>query len=325
MTKVVGVGNALVDLLIRIEDDKMLNELNLPKGSMTLVDESTKNHISQISKNLNKEMASGGSAANTIHGLARMGVETGFIGTIGRDETGKFFKTDLEKSNIRPMLNLSDTPSGIASTLISSDGERTFGTFLGAAIELSGNSLTDDHFKGFDILHVEGYLVQNHELLERILVLAKMNGLKISIDLASYNVVESNLAFLKDMVDKYVDIVFANEEEAKAFTGMDPEQALEEISKSAELVVVKIGSKGSLVKTGGKKYMVEAIKTDVVDTTGAGDLYAAGFIYALINNMKMEQAAYIGSLLASNVIENIGAKISDSKWVAIHDEVKKIR
>lgn len=324
MAKVVGVGNALVDLLIKIEDDKMLAELNLPKGSMTLVDEPTKKHIGQISKHLDKEMASGGSAANTIHGLARLGVETAFIGTIGRDETGEFFKNDLKRSNIKPMLNLSDTPSGIASTLISKDGERTFGTFLGAAIELSAADLKDADFKGFDILHVEGYLVQNHELLERILVLGKNNGLKISIDLASYNVVEANLEFLKEMVAKYVDIVFANEEEAKSFTGMEPDAALEELSKVTELAVVKIGSKGSMVKVGGKKTMIDAVRSDVIDTTGAGDLYAAGFLYALINGMEMSNAGFIGALLASNVIETIGAKIPEGKWEGIHQKVKKL-
>lgn len=324
MAKVVGVGNALVDLLIKIDNDSMLKNLKLPKGSMTLVDEETKNHIAESSLHLEKQMASGGSAANTIHGLARLGIETGFIGTVGSDPTGDFFKSDLEKSGIRPMLNISGNPSGIASTLISKDGERTFGTYLGAAIELSGNDLTDAHFKGFDILHVEGYLVQNHELLERILVLAKANGLKISIDMASYNVVEANLEFLKRMVAEYVDIVFANEEEAKAFTGLEPDEALEEIAKVAEIAIVKIGSKGSMIKTGGSKYVVDAITSNALDTTGAGDLYAGGFLYAMIKGMKMDHAAYIGSLLASNVIQTIGAKIPDEKWDGIHKEIEKL-
>ena len=169
MAKILGIGNALVDLLIRIDDDELLNELELPKGSMVLVDEKKKNLISEMSKHLPREMASGGSAANTIHGLAKLGVETAYIGTIGKDETGAFFSEDLVQNNIHPILNLSNTPSGIASTLISKDSERTFGTYLGAAIELSADSLKREQFVGYDMMHVEGYLVQNHDLLETAL------------------------------------------------------------------------------------------------------------------------------------------------------------
>lgn len=324
MTKVIGIGNALVDLLIKLDDDKLLAELNLPKGSMTLVDEKTKALIAEKSLHLEKDMASGGSAANTIHGLAQLGVSTAFVGTIGQDETGDFFSSDLEKSNIKPLLNRSVTPSGLASTMISQDSERTFGTYLGAAIELSGKDLSLAQFTAYDILHVEGYLVQNHELLETILKLAKEAGLKISIDMASYNVVEDNLEFFKRMVKQYVDILFANEEEAKAFTGKEPEEALHEMAGEVELAVVKIGSKGSMVKTGEEVVYIDAIRSNATDTTGAGDLYAAGFIYGLINNMDLKKAGFVGSLLASNVIANIGAKIPDDKWSNIKEEIKNL-
>jgi len=324
MTKVLGIGNALVDLLIRLEDDRMLDDLHLPKGSMTLVGEDTKDQIAEKSKHLNRDMASGGSAANTIHGLARLGIETAFIGTIGRDETGEFFKKDLEKSHIHPLLNLSDTPSGLASTLISPDGERTFGTYLGASIELSAADLTPEMFAGYEILHVEGYLVQNHQLLESILKLAKDAGLKISIDLASYNVVEENLDFLKEMVRKYVDIVFANEEEAKAFTGLDAREALDQLADFTEITIVKTGSKGSLVKSSGKTIIIDAISANVVDTTGAGDLYAAGFLYGMIREKDLKTSGRIGSLLATEVIEVTGAKIPDDRWGTIMEEINKL-
>lgn len=325
MAKILGVGNALVDLLITLEDDNLLEDLNLPKGSMTLVDENTKNLIAEKSNKLNKDMASGGSAANTIHGLAKLGVETSFIGTVGNDANGNFFHDDLEESNINPLLYRSKTPTGLASTLISQDSERTFGTFLGAAIELSGSDFTPEQFNGFDVLHVEGYLVQNHELLETILKYAKQAGLKISVDMASYNVVETNLDFFKDMVDKYVDIVFANEEEAKSFTGLEPEEALHTIAGSAEISVVKVGSKGSMVKKGESIIVVEPIQTNVIDTTGAGDAYAAGFLYGYTQNMSLEAAGKIGSLLASATIESLGARINDNRWDNILKEVAAIK
>lgn len=321
MKKVLGIGNALVDALNKLKSDDLLKELGLPKGSMQLVDAKTSAIIHEKSKNLEQEMASGGSAANTIHGLANLGVETAFIGTVGDDEIGNFFINDLQKSGIKPILNISKTASGLANAMISPDGERTFGTFLGAAIELSPDDLKPEQFKGYDILHVEGYLVQNHDLLERILQIAKEQGLEISLDLASYNVVEDNLDFLKKMVEQYVDIVFANEEEAKAFTGKEPEDALNMLAEVVKIAIVKVGSKGSMIKMDDKVNNVGVESTEVVDTTGAGDLYAAGFLFGYVNNLSPKKSGEIGALLAAKVIADYGAKISDDDWKEIKSRI----
>ncbi len=318
--KIIGIGNALVDVLTQLESDDLLHVLDLPKGSMQLVDAERSAQIQEKSKQLKKQMASGGSAANTIHGLAKLGMETAFIGSVGKDETGKFFEEDLKASGIQPVLLHSDSPSGIANGMISPDGERTFGTFLGAALDLSADKLKPEHFKGYDMLHVEGYLVQNHDLLEKILQLAKENGLKVSLDLASYNVVEDNLEFLRNMVKRYVDIVFANEEEAKAFSGKDPREALDDIANLTDVAVVKVGSKGSMVKQGNQVVNIQPIKAKALDTTGAGDLYASGFLYGFINNLGFEKAGYIGSLLSGTVIEVLGAKFGEDKW----NEIRKM-
>ena len=324
MTKVLGIGNALVDLLISLKNDDLLIELNLPKGSMTLVDEATKDNIARLSSSLKKEMASGGSAANTVHGLARLGVETAFIGKIGQDEIGEFFRNDLQKSGIKPLLHESNSSSGLASAMISPDGERTFGTYLGAAVEMSGKDLRQAQFEGYNILHAEGYLVQNHELLESILKYASASGLLVSLDLASYNVVEANLHFLRKMSEKYVDLIFANEEEAKSFTGKEPVAALDEIAKISKIAVVKIGKKGSLVRSGGSVFEIPSQAVEALDTTGAGDLYASGFIYGLIKGLPLEKAGAIGTILATSVIENIGAKIPDSLWPELKKKINDI-
>lgn len=320
--KIIGIGNALVDVLTQLESDDLLSELDLPKGSMQLVDAARSAQIQEKSKSLSKQRASGGSAANTIHGLAKLGMETAFIGSVGKDETGSFFEEDLKNSKIRPVLFHTNSPSGIANGMISKDGERTFGTFLGAALDLSADQLKPEHFKGYDLLYIEGYLVQNHKLLETSLELAKENGLKVALDLASYNVVEENRDFLRDMVVKYVDIVFANEEESKAFSGMEPAQALEEISKLTQIAVVKVGGKGSLVKQGDQVVVIKPIQAQPVDTTGAGDLYASGFLYGWMNNLGFEKAGYIGSLLAGTVIEVLGAKFGDEKWEEIKGKIR---
>ena len=321
MKKVLGIGNALVDALNKLKNDNLLTELGLPKGSMQLVDAETSAAIQKKSKDLEKEMASGGSAANTIHGLANLGVETAFIGTVGDDDIGNFSINDSKKSGIKPLLNMSKTPSGLANAMISPDGERTFGTYLGAAIELSASDLKPEQFKDYDILHVEGYLVQNHDLLEAILKTAKAQGLEISLDLASYNVVEDNLDFLKKMVDQYVDIVFANEEEAKAFTGEEPENALNSLAEVTKIAIVKVGSKGSMIKENGDVAQVGVEATKVVDTTGAGDLYAAGYLFGHVNNFSHEKSGKIGALLASKVIADYGAKISDADWKEIKNRI----
>jgi sugar/nucleoside kinase (ribokinase family) len=166
--------------------------------------------------------------------------------------------------------------------------------------------------------------VQNHELIEGAVRLARQAGLVVSIDLASYNVVEANLDFLHKLVRDYVDIVFANEEESKAFTGLEPEAALEEIAKMCEMAIVKVGAKGSLVKSGSDQVSVGAIKANPLDTTGAGDLYAAGFLFGLSNNYSLEKCAQLGGLLGGNVIEVIGPKMDAIRWEAIKSKVAEI-
>ncbi len=324
MKKILGIGNALVDIMTELDHDGYLPEFGLPKGSMTLVDAQKSRDVYEGTQHLNKTVRSGGSAANTIHGIARMGLETGFIGKIGRDELGKVFHDDLEASNVRTHLSQSPTESGRAMALISPDAERTFATYLGAAVELSEQDLDESIFSDYDILHVEGYLVQNHALLLRALKIARNHNLRISVDMASYNVVEANRDFLYSVLREFVDIVFANEDEARALTGKEPTAALDEIAMHCEIAVVKTGRNGSLVKAGGQKYPIGIIPVRSIDTTGAGDLYASGFLYGIAKNLPLDKCGKIGAVLAGNVIEVVGAKISDKRWEQIKHSMEKI-
>jgi sugar/nucleoside kinase (ribokinase family) len=324
MKKVLGMGNALVDVLIRIHDDSLLQKFGLPKGSMQLVDLDKSRFMQESMRDLNFEVASGGSAANTINGLANLGAPCGYIGKISNDQNGAHFRADMTSKGIEALLLTGSQPTGVATTLISSDSQRTFGTYLGSAVELSASDLNPEFFHGYDILHIEGYLVQNHQLLEKAVILAKEAGLKIAMDMASYNIVAANLDFLQSLVRKYVDILFANEEESMSFTGKEPLEALDEIAGMCEIAVVKIGAKGCLVKVEGKVLEVPAIAANPVDTTGAGDLYASGFFYGLANNLSYEKCARLGSLLAGNVIEVIGTKMDENRWANIKREVEKI-
>ncbi len=325
MSRVLGIGNALVDILTPIQDDAILVQLNLPKGSMQLVDDIIADCVMNATQHITRHLASGGSAANTIHALSCLGIQTGYVGKIGNDETGKFFQADMEKNGITPKLLISTSPSGRAIALISPDSERTFATFLGAAVELSADDLTQDLFEGYTYFHIEGYLVQNRALIRKALEMAKANNLIVSLDLASYNVVEANLDFLKEMVAKYVDILFANEEEAKAFTGQTDEAAMPILSELCETVVLKLGKRGSIIKHKNETVTVGIIPVNHIDTTGAGDLYAAGFIYGLINKLTIEKCGQIGALVSGNVIEVLGPKMDADRWENIRAEIEKIK
>ncbi len=324
MQKILGIGNALVDTMVRIKDDALLNELGLPRGSMQLVEEDDAKKIAQKVKEYEISMSSGGCAANTIHGLAALGVKTGFIGKVGNDDLGNFFIDDLKKKNIDPKIPYGKSNSGNAAAFVAPDAERTFATYLGAALELHADDLTDDLFEGYQFLHVEGYLVQNHSLLEKAFAQAKKHNMKVSLDMASFNVVEDNLDILKGWVKNYVDVVFANVEEAKAFTGKEPEEALDVIAEMCEIAVVKVGKKGSMIKSGNEKHFVPSIVADVIDTTGAGDAYAGGFLFGMSKGCDLEKCGKIGTLLAGKVIENMGGRVSDEKWPEIEKMVDEI-
>jgi sugar/nucleoside kinase (ribokinase family) len=322
MNKIIGIGNALVDVLIKLDSDHFLNEFNLPKGSMQLVEKHFVDMLTLATKSSNPQLTSGGSAANTIHGLARLGMKASYIGKIGDDNYGKIFAEDLIKNKISPVLLNGKDETGRAMTFISPDSERTFATYLGAAVELGADDLNPEYFDGFDLLHLEGYLVFNHDLVDKAIELAKLKGLQISLDLASFNVVDLNREYLIKKIKESVDIVFANEEEAKSLTGEEPEKALYTISTMSKIAVVKIGSKGSMIKRGNEIVKAEAIKANAIDTTGAGDLYASGFLYGLSKEWPLEKCAWLGSLAAGKVVETIGAKISDDGWNEILDNLK---
>lgn len=324
MKRILGIGNALVDVITLINNDLVLEQFSLPKGSMQLVDREKSEMIKAGTVDLERRFASGGSAANTIHGLAMLGINTGFIGSVGKDSTGDFFEQDMKNAGVNTMLFRRDSITGTAVALISADSERTFATHLGAAVELNDVDLDSDVFKGFDILYLEGYLIFNKSLVEKACRIAKNNNMEIAIDLASYNVVDSRIDDFREIIEKYVDIVFANEEEAKSFTGLEPEEALNKISASCNIAVVKVGKDGSLIRRNEELIKVESLPVECRDTTGAGDLYASGFLYGYVKGLSLDKCGLLGSIMAGNVIEIIGARMDEEKWKDIKETVSLI-
>lgn len=325
MEKIIGIGNALTDVLAILDNDKPLEDMQLPKGTMHFVDQEKLVKINTLLSTHPVSRATGGSAGNTIKALATLGVPCGFIGKTGPDETGRFYEESFKQKGIDTEFCHSPLPSGIAYDFVTPDGERTFCDYLGAAATLTADDLLSEMFRGYSYLYIEGYLVQNHALIKRAIELARLEGLQVCLDLASYNIVEQDREFFDTLVTDYVDIVFANEEEARAFTGMAPQAAIGELSKRCSIVVVKTGSKGSLIKKGADTVSIAPCTVErVVDTTGAGDYYAAGFLYGLMRGISIAKCGKIGSLLASYIIQEIGADLEEAKWNQIKLKIQSI-
>ena len=326
MKSILGIGNALTDILAVLPDDSLLNTFHLPKGSMQHVDMETGDGIWAALKPLGVKYVAGGSAANTITCTAILGMPSGFIGKIGDDELGELFKSDQEQYGVKTTLLKSPHSSGRSMVFVSGgNAELPFAVYLGAALDLVPEDLKPEWFEGYDYFHIEGYLVQNQGLVRRAVEYARRAGCIISIDMASYNVVESNQAFLHDIVEKYVDIVFANETESKSFTKLDdPRAALDEIAKMCDIAVVKVGKDGSMIKSGDEYHFIEAWPADTIDATGAGDTYAAGFLYAHSLGLPLEICGDAGSIIAAKVVEVIGTKIDIPRWKVAKRELREL-
>ena len=315
MKRVIGIGNALTDMLINLDSDATLQRFGLARGSMSLVDRGLQKEISKSVAGLPNTLSLGGSAANTIRAMARLGTSVGFIGKVGLDSTGDFFEQALENLGIAPVIFRGTEPSGRCLALVSPDGERTMVTYLGAALEMKAAEILPEIFKDYDCLYVEGYLVQDHELITRAMHLAKEAGLIVCLDMASYNIVSAEKAFFTQLINKYVDVVFANEQEAEAFTGMKASEAINEIAKLCSIAIVKERKEGTHIRKGTEYIHVNAPDVEeVIDTTGAGDFFAAGFLYGLAMGQSLERCAQIGTLLAGEVIQVVGTELEATTW-----------
>jgi sugar/nucleoside kinase (ribokinase family) len=336
--KVLGMGNALTDIIIRLDSDEHLNYLGLPKGSMQLVGEKRSKEILDYFRQRDMKigaenswgnrpftLSTGGSASNAVTGCASLGLECGFIGSIGKDEYGKFYIDDLIERGMTPYFQtMENAPSGTAITLVSPEGERTFATHLGAAYQLTTMSVKKEYFKGYDYFHIEGYLVQNYELLETSMRMAHEAGVKVSFDMGSYNIVEENLDFLRRIIPKYVDVLFCNEQEAQTFTGKTGNGALREAGKTCPLVAMKTGKNGSMLINKNVVYMIPPFPAQRIDTNGAGDSYVSGFLYGLSKNYPLQTTGEIASLISSKVISIIGPKLNEEGWKMVKEEISQI-
>ena len=311
---IVGVGSALMDLLV-FEEDSFLEGISNIKGGMTLVDGSFADGVLKTVTS-DVTVVPGGAACNTIIGVGRLNGEAAFVGKRGRDDYGHIFEKDLKENGVKPCLVESDTATGRVLSIITPDAQRSMFTYLGAASELDPSEISADLFKGAAIVLIEGYLVFNQDLMKKTLTAAKDAGAAIAMDLASFTVVEEALDFIKSDVIPCVDILIANEDEARAFTGLTNEtDALAEMGRCADVAVLKLGDRGSRILCGGHVTEIEPLKgAAIVDTTGAGDLWAAGFLYGLVMNYSAEVCGKIASACGYEVCCVTGADIPEEGW-----------
>lgn len=323
MKKILAVGNALVDELLRINSDEQLAKLSLPLGSMTLIGEQQYALLCALRGNLQPTRATGGSAANAIKCVCGLGGSAAFVGRIGSDELGHYYCSELARMGVENRLLHTTGHSGVACTFISPNAERTFATYLGVSAQLCATDITPELFQEADIIHIEGYLVQDHALLSRILEVAHQCGALVSMDLASYNIVIEHRDFLLQCVRQGIDILFANEAESLAFTGTNnAEHALKEMSLLCATTVQKRGKRGSVALSHGQLAEVSAEHVKVVDTTAAGDYYAGGFLWALSQGRTLQQCCMAGSLCSTYIIQLVGGTLPKHQWQEIQEKLR---
>lgn len=314
------MGSALVDILAHEEED-FLKKTGAVKGGMTYVSkEFIEKTLSLSSKP--PSLVPGGSACNTIVGVGKLGGIARFIGKCGNGEMGQFFENDLKRQNVEPSLLRSDSPTGRVLSIITPDAQRSMFTHLGAAAETMPQDITQNFFTNAAIVHIEGYLIHNPDLILKVLETARQSGARISLDLASFNVVQESHKLVRHIVESFVDILIANEDEARAYTGhKDEVHAIRALSENAEIAVLKVGERGSFIACGNQIVPIQP-KTGaaVIDTTGAGDLWAAGFLYGLVNGYALERCGELGSACGYEVCQVVGANIPETGW----ERIKKL-
>jgi sugar/nucleoside kinase (ribokinase family) len=311
---IVGIGSALIDILIHEEDD-FLKKTGAIKGGMKYVDgkfiEQTLLQTSQ-----KPFIVPGGSACNTVVGIGKLGGEACFVGKSGMGQMASLLETDLKKNNVNPALFKSSSPTGKVLSIITPDAQRSMLTFLGASSEIQPSEITENCFNSAAIVHIEGFLLFNEDLILKALKVAKSVGALVSLDLASFTVVEQSKLLLKKIIFDFVDILIANEDEAKAYTGYsDENKAVNSMAENTYIAALKVGKRGSFIAHNQRTIKIEPMGDGgAVDTTGAGDLWASGFLFGLVNGYGLEKCGKLGSACGYEVCQVMGASIQEEGW-----------
>lgn len=316
---VLGFGTAILDLLVRVDDSFITEHSGGGKGGMILVDEAACSNMLSLLPEC--KVAPGGSAGNTLAGLLRLGIGGRMLGKVGRDEQGDLYRDRFAKlgGDISSFKFSETTRTGCCICLVTPDSERTMRTYLGAASEITEADFRPEDLEGADLIHLEGYQLYSPGMFERLLSEAKKRNIPVSFDFSSYEIVKTFRDRIADLLND-VSIIFANEEEAAEFVGRDkftPEYALDVLSGYCNTAVVKLGKKGALLRRNGETVFVNAELVNAVDTTGAGDLWQAGFLYGYLTGRSLETCGKLGAALGAEVVSVLGGSVPEEGWQRI--------
>tara|TARA_B100000941_G_C28453262_1_gene526346 strand:+ start:332 stop:1261 length:930 start_codon:yes stop_codon:yes gene_type:complete len=308
--KILGIGNAIVDVICKV-DDAFLTSNNLTKSTMKLVDEI---QFKSLLANLKiEETISGGSVANTIVGLSQLGNDVGFIGKISNDKLGIKYEEGLKKEKVKYFYSKKKEilPTGTCLILITPDSERTMCTFLGTAGKINENDVDINAVKNSEILFLEGYLLDEGEP-KKAFDKAIKNSNKVSMSLSDLFCVERHKKHFLDLVKNKLDITFANEQEIVSLLDVKNFNDVVEFSKQLKkTIIITRGEKGSVAIKNEEVVECESRRNlKIVDLTGAGDLFAAGFFHGQINNLTIKESLERGTEMASKIIQKIGARLN---------------
>jgi sugar/nucleoside kinase (ribokinase family) len=315
---IVGVGAALMDLLLEEKDD-FLNRLGAAKGGMTLV-EAPAIQAALDGATTAVKTAPGGSASNTLVGIGNLGARARMIGRVGRDELADNFRAGLRHAGVDERMRVSEgVGTGHVLSVVTPDAQRTMFTFLGASLELNPADIEDSDFQDASMVHLEGYLLFNRPVVEKVLELARKHRARVALDMGSFQVVEASREYLDELfAQRRIDVLMANEDEARAYTGLGDSESLEVFAGKVDTAVVKRGKEGALIARGAERVDVSAHPVNAIDTTGAGDLWASGFIYGLNHGLSLEASANLASKIGSEVVQILGAVIPADGWSRVH-------
>lgn len=318
---VYGIGNALVDILVQVDDAFLNTVLSHPypseaghtKGSMTLVSTEFQGHLLRLLENHQTRTVSGGSGANTVIGVAHLGGRAKYAGKVGNDVHGTFYVDDLNAARVHFDVPFHRETTGTCIVLVTPDAQRTMFTHLGCSIDLMPADIDTEAIKAAQWVYIEGYLWDvpgPRAAAMKMIETAHANGVKIACTFSDAFCVQRSLENLRTITKEYVDFVFCNEEEAKIFTGADnTESALRAIRELGCGAAITRGKDGSLITINGEDHAIPAHRVDAVDTTGAGDLYAAGVLHGLGQGRDIRAAGMLGSQAAAHVVSVFGARL----------------
>ena len=309
---VYGVGNALVDVQVRVDEDFIVRH-GLKKGHMELVDARRQAQVLAALAGHPVNRCSGGSAANTVVGVAELGGRAGYCGKVGDDDLGRFYRDDLDAVGVRFEGASSTEPTGTSLVLITPDAQRTMLTCLGASALLNANDVPQASLEGCAYVYVEGYLLPGESTRRAALAAieaAKARGVRVALTVSDPFVVAQSAALLWELIEGPVDLLFCNEIEAAALVGTDDMvECARALHRKATNVALTLGAKGSVLMHEGTLHPVEGVKVDPIDTTGAGDMYAAGILYGLTHGLSWPEAGRLASHAAARVVSVLGARL----------------